>query len=499
MSKFFTVSIGNNGSIVLLNSKNRIIEHYFFTEIQSEENRQILLELFNHNKKIPIYFILDNIGQNYNIKTFPNVNFFDLKNIVNRKFKYNIPEDDLKEKRYLGYDKALKQWKYMFISSPVDGLLKEWIDFVGEIDNILNGVYMLPLESEKILKKLKQKLKIKNIKNKTYWDIILIRNGISGFREITFFNNKLVFTRILNEDLSDQEHFNTQFRENILRNIEYLKRFYSNFKEDKLNIYTITDEEVKTFIKESTIKNSLHIKAFSYEQFAGLFGLTKKINHFLDCGDIICEELIMFDKKIISFSTKEMKRLAIISNITGLLQKFVILLFTILFCIILFGSFSFIRNEFKIKKLNTDFKKATNTLENKKKQEFGEGISNIDDIINITVFYLQIKEVRKNPFDAVTKFASSITDSVITSSVKWKINKSSRDIIYGGKESLTFDSSLINKSGKIDDLFKIYDNTNQTLQTNLSNYNVKLSSLPKNINFNTTYYSFPLKIDLVEK
>ena len=83
MSKFFTVNIGNNGSIVLLNSKNRIIENYFFTEIQSEENRQILLELFNHNKKIPIYFILDNIGQNYNIKTFPNVNFFDLKNIVN--------------------------------------------------------------------------------------------------------------------------------------------------------------------------------------------------------------------------------------------------------------------------------------------------------------------------------------------------------------------------------------------------------------------------------
>ena len=230
-----------------------------------------------------------------------------------------------------------------------------------------------------------------------------------------------------------------------------------------------------------------------------MFGLTKKINHFLDCGDIICEELIMFDKKIISFSTKEMKRLAIISNITGLLQKFVISLFVILFCIILFGSFSFIRNEFKIKKLSTDFKKVTNTLENKKKQEFGEGISNIDDIINITIFYLQIKEVYRNPFNTIAKFASSITDSVITSSIKWKINKSSRGIIYGGKESLNFDSSLINKSGKIDDLFKIYDNTNQTLQANLGNYNVKLSSLPKNINFNTTYYSFPLKIDLVEK
>lgn len=499
MSKFFTVNIGNNGSIVLLNSKNRIIESYFFTEIQSEENRRILLELFNHNKKIPVYFILDNIGQNYNIKTFPNVNFFDLKNIVDRKFKYNIPEDDLKEKRYLGYDKALKQWKYMFISSPVDGILKEWIDFIGEIDNILNGVYMLPLESEKILKKLKQKLKIKNIKHKSYWDIILIRNGVSGFREITFFNNKLVFTRILNEDLSDQEHFDVQFKENILRNIEYLKRFYSNFKEEQLSIYTITDEEVKEFITESTIKNSLRIRSFSYDQFASLFGLTKKIKNFLDCGDVICEELIMFDKKIISFSTKGIRRMAIISNITNLLHKFVVILFALLFCIIFFGIFTFIRNEFIIRKLNTDFKRATETLENKKKEEFGEGISNIDDIINITVFYLQIKEIYKNPFNTISKFTSSITNSIITSSVKWKINRSTRGILYGGKESLNFDSSLINKSGKVDDLFKIYENTNQTLQTNLSKYNVKLSSLPKNINFNTNYYSFPLKIDIVEK
>ena len=358
---------------------------------------------------------------------------------------------------------------------------------------------MLPLESEKILKKLKQKLKIKNTKNKTQWDILLIRNGVSGFREITFFNNRLVFTRILNEDLSDQEHFNAQFRENILRNIEYLKRFYSNFKEEKLNIYTITDEEVREFIAESTIRNSLHIKPFSYEQFAGLFGLTKKVKRFLDCGDVICEELIMFDKKIISFSTKEMKRMAIISNMTNLLHKVVIMLFVLLFCIVLFGIFTFIGNEFKIKKLNTDFKKAKEILENKKKEEFGEGISNIDDIINITVFYLQVKEIYKNPFNVISKFTSSITDSIITSSVKWKINRGTRSILYGGKESLNFDSSLINKSGKVDDLFKIYENTNQTLQTNLGEYSVKLSSLPKNINFNTNYYSFPLKIDIMEK
>ena len=191
--------------------------------------------------------------------------------------------------------------------------------------------------------------------------------------------------------------------------------------------------------------------------------------------------------------------MAIISNMTNLLHKVVIMLFVLLFCIVLFGIFTFIGNEFKIKKLNTDFKKATEILENKKKEEFGEGISNIDDIINITVFYLQVKEIYKNPFNVISKFTSSITDSIITSSVKWKINRGTRSILYGGKESLNFDSSLINKSGKVDDLFKIYENTNQTLQTNFGEYSVKLSSLPKNINFNTNYYSFPLKIDIVEK
>ena len=163
MSKYFTISIGSNGSIVLLNNGNKVVENYFFEEIENEDNKKILVDLFKKNKKLPVYFILDNIGQNYNLKTFSKVSFFDAKKIVNRKFKYDIPEDDLKEKRYLGYNKTEKEWNYMFISSAVDGLLKDWINFIAETDNILNGVYMLPLESEKVLRKLKSKIKFKTI------------------------------------------------------------------------------------------------------------------------------------------------------------------------------------------------------------------------------------------------------------------------------------------------------------------------------------------------
>ena len=499
MSKYFTISIGSNGSIVLLNNGSKIVENYFFEEIENEDNKKILVDLFKKNKKLPVYFILDNIGQNYNLKTFSKVSFFDAKKIVNRKFKYDIPEDDLKEKRYLGYNKTEKEWNYMFISSAIDGSLKDWINFIAETDNILNGVYILPLESEKVLRKLKSKIKFKTQKNKNYWDIILVRNKVSGFREITFFNNRLVFTRILNEDLTDQEHFNTQFKENILRTIEYLKRFYSNFDDKYLNIYTIVDNEVKEFIAGSDVKDTLNIKNFSYLEFAGLFGLVKKLNKFLDCGDIIFKELIMSGKKIISFSTKEMKQLAIISSASELFRKFSILLFILLFGIIGFGSVGFVRNEYAMRKNKVKLNEVKKTLEDKKKQEFGDGIVDVDDIIDVTSFYIQIKNLYKNPFDSIGKFSKSVKGAIVVTNLKWKIDKDRKGILYGGKEVINLDSSLVNKSGKIDDLFKTYETIGQISQTDFVKYNVKMSNLPRNINFNTNYYSFPLKIDIVEK
>ena len=73
------------------------------------------------------------------------------------------------------------------------------------------------------------------------------------------------------------------------------------------------------------------------------------------------------------------------------------------------------------------------------------------------------------------------------------------NLISNYKKTILLDVVIMNKSGKIDDLFKIYENIGNVLKTNLTDYNITLSDLPKNINFNTSYFNFPIKITFSEK
>lgn len=500
MANFFTINVGSNGSIIILNSKSEILQYLFVENLQTEENKQKVQKLFKQYSKLPIYIILDNLGQSYNIRYFPNVNIFDLNKIVKRKFHFDIPEEDLKEKRFINYDKINKKWKYMFISSPIDGLLEEWINFISDIDNILNGIYMLPLETEKILKQLKIKLKLRQSKKVEYWDILLVENKISGFREVTSINGKLVFTRILNEDLSDQEHFDLQFKENILRTVEYLKRFHNSFNANNLNIYTITSDRVRDLIKNFNVANSnFKIKKFSCAEFANIFNLNNKIDKYLDTADVLLEELIMFNKKIISFSTKEMKQLYFISRIHGIISKSLIILFVILFLIVSIGIVNIIINKFKINNANHNYSKTSKSLEIKKKQKFGEGIDSVDDIIDESSFYIETEKAYKDPFDLFKKTSQVTDNSIVSNSIHWKMEKYSNKPFIGYKESVSFSSVIVNRSGKIDDLFKIYENIDSNIKNNFINHDINISKLPKSINFNTEYFSFPIKIDINEK
>ena len=500
MSKFFTISIGSNGSIVLLNTKSKILENFVIEDITDTEIQNKVIDLFKKHKKVPIYFILDNVGQNYNKKIFPDVGFFDLQSLVKRKFNYEIPKDDLKDKRFLGRNKKTRNWEYMFISSPIDEVMSIWLDIINnKADNILAGIYMLPLETEGILKKIKRKLNIK--KEQLSLDIVLIENRVSGFREITFINNKLSFTRILTQNLENQEKFNTQFNENISRNIDYLKRFYTDFDSKDLNIYTITSNAFKNFMNNLDTKDKYKIKSFSFLDFSVLFGLKKKIEKFIEFGDILFEEMIMFSKKTISFSTKDMKQLVFLSFIGNIFGKFRFVVFLFLIFSFFYSFLAFTKYTYKIEEAKKNYEKVVKDLDNKKKEEFGSDVLNIDEIVDITSFYSDVKIVNKNPFAFLIDFSKLFPNGeLIVTNINFRINNLLKNnLTYSYKNIILLDVVIMNKSGKIDDLFKIYENINNTLKTSMTKYNIVLSDLPKNINFNTNYFTFPIKVTFSEK
>ncbi|MDR1498749.1 MAG: hypothetical protein LBS34_00475 [Rickettsiales bacterium] len=497
MSKFFTISVGNNGVVLLLRNKKKVLQQLFFQSINDEETKKTLTDLFKQNSKLPIYIVLDNIGQNYNKRIFPAVSFFDALKIVNRKFNFEIPRDDLKEKIYLGRSLA-GEWEYMFVSSPIDGYLHEWIEFIGQIDNILGGIYMLPLEFENILKKINKKLNIKKHKERG-WTIVLVENKVSGLREMTFTNNRLTFTRILQDDLIDAtENFAKNFKESIYRTFEYLKRFYPDFDIKNVTMYTITSPNSQSIISSSNITD-FKIKSFSFNELAVLLGSGNSVHKDTEHGDLLFQNLIVDGKKVVSFSTREMKQLAVISSLNKIFSKFIYVLLAMLVILVIHFLITTIINGVNLRYTKNKLEAVEAQLAKSKETEFGMNENDFNKIVDIASFYVDMKNLKVDPFNFLIKFSSMVEENIVVTDIVWKISDFKKHVFNArGKFTYIIDSVMVNKSGKIDDLFKLYDSLDKTFKNSLENYSVTLTSLPKNINFNVNYFSFPLKISFVE-
>ena len=263
MTRIITVNIGNKGVILSVIGGNRVIDT-FFLETFNQDSLPTVLEFFKKYKNLNAVIMLDTVAQNYNYKIFPPLNYFDLQNMVNRKFNTEMPKNDLKQKRFLYKNGLDKRSVYLFISASIDSPLKEWLNFFNVVSNNLVGIYMVPLEAEDLAKKILSSNGMKDsLKKKNNWILIVFNDRTSDLRQVAIFNNSIAFTRLLSLD-SAKENLAEFARNDIIRTSEYIKRFDTNFSFDKLTIITILDPENKAALRELKMEKDLF---FNYTPF----------------------------------------------------------------------------------------------------------------------------------------------------------------------------------------------------------------------------------------
>lgn len=497
MFKYFVITIGNETSILTLNRGKETLKYLFVDSIYDINSKEEIQKLFKKYSKEPIYIILDNIGQNYIRKKFPGISFFDTRSIANRKFNYEIPKGDLKQKRFLGRNKATNEWEYMFISSPIDDYLQEWLNIIESSQNILYGIYMLPLETENILKILYKKIYDKNKKKHPKWCILTLENQISNFREIIFQDGKLLFTRVLTFS-EDNQSFIDEFKKNIIRTVDYLKRFSEKFDPEELVNFVFTDKNKKEVLESVDPEK---IKVFSNLEL-GNFLEVKNFTKFQPANcDLIIQKFICHNRKVAVFSNKEMNSLKTVSATINFMKFIRIASVFLLLFSIGFNFFYTNKNKKKINNIKVEIKNKKFKVEESKRKSIKDSSINIDDVLDSVTVYGEITKSYISPFASIMTFSNMAQDLIIINMIKWKIKNFDKQIlaeqIY--KYNINIDGVIINKSGKIDDLFKVYDNFEKKIKETFSKANITLSSLPKNINFNISYFSFPIKIEISEK
>lgn len=501
MLKYFSIIIGGYGISIRLVKKNEIVFNEFFDSFDKEQRSKVI-QIFLDNPSTKVYILLDNIGQNYTIKKFPlQLNIFELKKLVNRKFDYEIPKTDLRTKIHCGVNKNSKEWEYLFVSSPMDEILKNILDFIDTLPNILVGIFMIPLESINLIKTIQKKLHMTN-KNKPKWILLLVENKVSGIRQIAFNEDKLIFTRFLynlNEQL-DRKSKILYFENDVARTIGFMKRFRKNFNNNDLLIVGATTTDTKNIFANSNLK-MINSHYFSSEELASI--IFKKLGNISEYHymDRVFEEYIVNKKSIFPFFTSELKNARILLKLNSVFKYILLFIFVIFFYItsmftvkvsILYLKHKEVKNEIEV------LSKRLNDLKNNKVLKEKD----IDKIIEISDLYSNAKNINDVFYDLVDNLSIVTYNNTKIQSFNYKLNGIKSKDIKTSTPKRNFTISLVmknNNTNSAESIIELFNNYKRNVQPVLmKKFNFQELTI-KNLDFGKRYYNYTFEINLEEK
>jgi hypothetical protein len=500
-SNNFVITIGNYGAIVALHDKNKIKNKIFLEEL-NPENKQELSMLFAKNQAATMYILLDHANQIYKKKSYPAVKKSDLFNVIKR----DMDQDEDKEglKSYILLNKkisATRKWECLFVSSSDSEQTNDWIKFLLDMPNYLNGIYMLPVESFSLFNLMKSNIRLNSriiLKRNDLYCVIL-QNKVSGIRQIVFSETSIVFTRIVNYDFNSSD-FLEKYEQDLYSTFEYLKRLFPELIMGELDIVNILSKETLEKIKKI---NNVELNFTNYTPFqaAAVAGFKNIIAENSSYCDLIISKVFSESKrKILKFDTKRMKLLRGIFYVFKFSKYLNILLLATICSIGLYIGFINKQLNELVASANRQRLEASSELQRVKLSEVDEKYStdiDIDQIIDMGKVHEALNDIGINFIESYNKLSLLRKYNVFLTSLVYNVsgftNKTAnRNITY----KIDLNGQIYNKSGDVEDLFKGFDGmiaaTKQTFDKNQVNY----TELPKNIDFAKKYYDSAVQITI---
>lgn len=505
--KKFTVSIGNYGTMVILHDQNLAVTT-LFVESLTEEIKPQLIELFERNKSVPIYILLDNIDQNYKKKTYSAIPKSDLISLIKRDLNKEFPSDNPEMiKSYLiSKDRASMRWDVLLVSSSDTKEVSGWIEFIMQLANKLLGIYMLPIEiyelSKSALNIATNELGLKRKSNITFF---IVQNQVSGTRQVVFFDQNISFTRVINYDFEDPK-FTSKFEQDIFRTNEYLKRLLPDLKIQDVNIFNIFSDKIIQKINSIQNKdlNFINYSPYQIASKLGISGSTSSPDEAFSDG-LIANFFVNQKNKILRFRTPKIIYLEKVHLIIKLVSFLNIgLIFGILGIMVnIFISKDSYEENLSVIKLKKQA--IEKNFENVKiialdGDENKEGILQIDEIMDFGRIDDALSKVNNDVFEILSKFRFVKNSNALADNFEYGIKNYDPKIENNSvKISFSLSGKVLSTSGDVEDMFRKFDDLSLEAKTNFDKYEVKSSDLPKDIDFGKKYYSFPFSLKLNSK
>lgn len=503
MKKVIVINLGNKGVLLSLKSGDAILDQMFLDKL-NQNTIDDVDNFFGKYKTCNAYIMLDTVAQNFSYKVFPRLNYFDLVRIANRRFENEIPKTDLKYKKFLYKNAVDKKSVFLFASASMESPLKEWIEYFDTIENNLLGIFMLPLELAEFAKKLLIASGFKNyIKEQNKWIIITFNNKVSDLRQVVVYNNNLAFTRLISVEAADTEgkggKLSDYIKEDTIRTSEYIRRFDSNFSFDRLVNITGMPEAQKEKVADLKVEEAKMLNFSPYEM-AKYLKVAKTVDKDEIYLDQIIDLFILKNRKRVRFGTKKINIFFHLTILTNIIKKLFLIFFFICFVtLVIVGSVE-LQYTTKISSLQMELEKNKKLLQEKSKQEFGMETKEVDRIIDAGSVRDYLNSSFVDPQKSFEKFYIAKGETGLVYEVKWVINNFDyQNTSDKPNVKITYNMSLINPDGDANKIFTKYNELSTKLREVYKSDLISIGSMPNNVDFEKSYYTFPVKIEVMER
>lgn len=422
----FVFFIGDDGVIVSHIIGGKVDRKIFFANAEPD-SLVALTDLTQKDPGAPIYILLDSIDQSYQTQSFPPVAKMSVQKLVNKKLARDFASGDITASLPLGKEKEGRQdWKFLLISIVPSPSLMQWMDFILELDNQFEGIYLVPVESEIFIQKLNNNNDTSE--EKPVWSMLVLHNKVSGFRQVITKNGRLTFTRLTQAGSGDNSPLVIagNIEQECVSTIEYLKRL-SYSPDEGLDITIIAAPEIVEAIDESKIGDHNNSSFLTPAQAAERLGFEEENytdNHF---GDVIFSSFFSNNrKKVLPLHSTLSKKISLMQKLlTAVKLAAVILCLTILlgtayYAYLWFDSFS------DSTPIETSIEQSAQKISeiNKQAEILPDDIEEIRDSVSV---YQSFAEQKFVPLNFVKKLSEATPGGILVRNISWSSSNNFAD------------------------------------------------------------------------
>jgi hypothetical protein len=560
-AKQFFITFGNGRITVFLYRGKKLLSKTSFAQL-NEDNKKQIEKLCLKNRSADISILVDDGESTFQRKNYSAGNKQDIKNLAEKEINSNpskltlrkyeifkVPNSDHSNQKSTKLATKKQSFDIIFASLIVSGGLEDLLNTILEMPNYLAGLYLIPVEVEKVYssnyskffkaklaKEVQDNKKLLKDKNdqgllagkqnlgrsltKRGFQCLVFATHAGGLRYLISSEFGLIFTRIVEYQAEDKD-FAYKFNKDIYRSFEYLKRIYPDIVYEDFMIEAIFPSEILEKIKQKQ-DFDFKIRYLSLSEFA----TELNFRQYQDSGEGKCDSLftaLFAGRKLsIRFSNAKMK---IVDRLVMILKASRIFNLAILFGLLCFVAYAVIKdselldsldrvseekllltkklvniNKNSLKEKLEDADNQQLATEEEDQDKIAESKITVEKVIDIGRLYEALGVEPYHHIEAykkleiLNKFDVNITGFLYEKPMLERKNPKKVD-----SYNLAFYGILFNKTGDVEELFKNFDGFTQNVKKEFADFEITNRELPRDIDFSRKYYEAQIQFKVTKK